>query len=71
VKKLKIKLPIIKRYYTKNYPLVMLDSAGVTHYWDSEYNYDGYSEKTCPSCGDNMIYKYGCHICSSCGYAID
>jgi len=68
--KLKIKLPIVKTYSSENYPLIMIDSAGVIHYWDSDYNYDGYSTETCPSCGDNMIYKHGCHFCNSCGYAI-
>ena len=41
--KAKIIFPILEFYSSKNYGLILVDSAGVTHYWNHDYSYDGYS----------------------------
>jgi len=41
--KLKVNLPIVKAYSSENYALMILDSAGVTHYWNFDGSYDGFS----------------------------
>jgi len=39
----RINYPIVKTDSDKYYPLMILDSSGVTHYWDHDGNYDGCS----------------------------
>jgi len=43
----KIKFPIQKAWSSENYPLMILDADNVTHYWDDNGNYDGYSMDGC------------------------
>lgn len=41
----KIKLPIIDSKKSKNYALILTDSAKVTHYFNNDGTYDGYVQK--------------------------
>lgn len=41
--KFKINFPIVKSYSSEYYALIILDSFGVTHYWNFNGNYDGCS----------------------------
>jgi histone acetyltransferase (RNA polymerase elongator complex component) len=43
----KITLPVKKVYSSKIYPLMIIDANDITHYWDNNGNYDGYSHNTC------------------------
>jgi len=45
--KLEVELPIIKAWKSENYALMVTDSAGITHYWDSDGTYDGWSAPGC------------------------
>ena len=45
--KFRITLPIAKAYSSDNYGLIIVDNSGITHYWDFDGNYDGYSHATC------------------------
>ena len=40
--KFNIVFPIVKAYSSINYGLIILDSAGITHFWDKNGDYDGY-----------------------------
>ena len=46
LKKGKIKLPILKAYDSEFYPLILDDSAGLSHYFNFDGTYDGYSHET-------------------------
>ncbi|MEM9859073.1 MAG: hypothetical protein AAF843_17065 [Bacteroidota bacterium] len=54
--KVKITLPIISSSRSDNYPLILIDSAGITHYFNFDGSYDGYSHPTniCGSNGTNL-----------------
>lgn len=40
---LNITFPVIESYSSERYALIIIDSASVTHYWDFDGSYDGYS----------------------------
>ena len=42
-KKLNIAFPVLKSYSSVEYGLIIEDSNGVTHYWDLDGDYDGWS----------------------------
>ena len=41
--KVKVTLPIIASRTSKNYALILTDSAGLIHYFNFDGSYDGYS----------------------------
>lgn len=43
----KILFPIKKAYPSKEYGLIIEDSADIIHYWNHDYSYDGYSSDPC------------------------
>ena len=43
VMKLKLTFPIKRVFSSTNYPLMIVDANGITHYWNHEGDYDGYS----------------------------
>lgn len=45
--KLKVDFPILKSYQSDKYALIIIDSSGVTHYWDGDGAYDGWSMPGC------------------------
>lgn len=39
---LKIIFPIVESYGDEYYALIIVDSAGITHYWDANGDYSGF-----------------------------
>ena len=48
--KLRVTFPVLKSWSSEIYALMILDSAGVTHYWDFDGTYDGYSSESIVDC---------------------
>ncbi len=49
-----ITFPVIKAYSSVNYALMLLDSAGVTHYFNSDGSYDGHSSDCGTDCATGI-----------------
>lgn len=47
-----ISLPIKKIYSSENYSLMIVDSENVTHYWDFDGRYDGWSSEVKNDCSN-------------------
>jgi len=43
----KINHPIVKDYSSDVYGRIVLDSLGVTHYWNHDGSYDGWASPPC------------------------
>ena len=52
----KISLPVKKVYSSEIYPLMIIDADDITHYWNPDGDYDGYSHDPCidPETKTNM-----------------
>lgn len=47
LKNFKLSFPLKKVYTSKYYPLIIIDSDNVIHYWNFDGSYDGFSCDPC------------------------
>lgn len=45
--KIDIKFPIKEAYSSDYYALIIIDNSDITHYWNFDGDYDGYSHDPC------------------------